>query len=91
MKSKLNKISEQQAKEYEQLGEQWASRDLADYWPQTHEVECEINIKSEVSYYPVESNLSTELDSAAKESGTTPESLLNKWLAEKLHDRSINK
>jgi hypothetical protein len=91
MKSKRDKISEQEAKEYEELGEQWASRDLADYWEQTQPVECEIDIKSVVNYYPVESQLSAELDLAAKEYGTTPQALLNKWLQEKLHDKGINK
>jgi hypothetical protein len=91
MKNNTDKISEQQAKQYEELGEQWASRDLADYWQQTHEVECQIDIKSEVNYYPVESKLSAELDLAAKEYGTTPDALLNKWLQEKLHDKGINK
>jgi hypothetical protein len=91
MKSKANKISEQEAKYYEELGDKWAAKDLAEIWEQTEPVECQIEIKQEISYYPVESELSAQLDSAAKEYGTTPEALLNKWLAEKLHDRTINK
>jgi hypothetical protein len=73
------------------LGEQWASRDFADYWHKSHAVECEIDIESAVNYYPVAANLSAELDTAAKEHGTTPAALLNKWLEEKLHDKGINK
>ena len=89
--TKQNKITQPEAKYYEDLGEQWASRDLADYWHQTQAIECDVNIQSEFNYYPVESKLSAELDSMAKELGITPEDLLNKWLAEKLHDKSINK
>lgn len=88
---KSTKISEQEAKYYEQLGEQWAERDLADYWQQTQPVECQIEIKDEINYYPVDAKLSAELAAIAKESGTTPEALLNKWLQEKLHNTGVNK
>jgi hypothetical protein len=50
MESQKNQISDQEAKKYEELGEQWANRSLADYWQQTHPVECQIDIKSAVSY-----------------------------------------
>ena len=91
MKSKRVKINQEDAKYYEELGEQWANRDLADYWQQTREVAGEINIKSSVHYYPIESKLSSKLAFAAKRNGTTVEALLNKWLQEKLQDKTTSK
>lgn len=91
MTNKRDKITPQDAKYYEELGEKWANRDLADYWDQTQAVECQVDIKTEFNYYPVESKLSSELDCLAKEYGISPEALLNKWLEEKLHDKSITK
>jgi hypothetical protein len=91
MKGKRNRITEEEAKYYEELGEKWAGRDFADYWESSRPVKAEIDIKSQVTYYPVESKLSERLDSAAKESGVSPEVLLNRWLEEKLQDKSVNK
>ena len=91
MKKQRNKISQAEAKYYEELGEKWVERDFADYWDKSEPVEFEIDIKTQTTYYPVESKLSAKLDSAAKEFGLTPEALLNRWLQEKLQDKLQDK
>ena len=38
------------ARSYKEIGEFWDTHDLADYWEQTHPVEFELDIQSEVHY-----------------------------------------
>ncbi|MBM3120394.1 MAG: hypothetical protein FJ006_12785, partial [Chloroflexi bacterium] len=38
------------ARSYKEIGEFWDTHDLADYWEQTHPVEFELDIQSEVTY-----------------------------------------
>jgi hypothetical protein len=72
------------ARSYREIGEFWDTHDLSDYWDQTYPVEFEINIQSEVTYFPVDTRLSTKIRSLAKRRGVSPETLLNLWVQEKL-------
>jgi len=42
------------ARSYLEIGQFWDTHDLADYWEQTHPVEFEVDIRSEVTYYPLD-------------------------------------
>jgi hypothetical protein len=53
----VNKSSISQAQSHREIGEFWDTHDLADYWEQTEPVEFEVDIKSEVRYYALESAL----------------------------------
>ncbi len=78
-----NKSSISKAETYREIGEFWDENDLADYWEQLELVEFEIEIESQTTYFPVETNLSTKLAAAAKRHGVSPETLLNLWIQEK--------
>lgn len=78
-----NKSSISKAETYREIGEFWDENDLADYWEQLEPVEFEIEIESQTTYFPVETNLSTKLAAAAKRHGVSPETLLNLWIQEK--------
>jgi hypothetical protein len=49
---KISKSSISKAKSYREIGEFWDTHDLAEYWDQTELAEFEVDIQSEVTYYP---------------------------------------
>ncbi len=78
-----NKTSISKAETYKEIGEFWDENDLADYWEQIEPVEFEIEIESQTTYFPVETNLSAKLAAVARQHGVSPETLLNLWIQEK--------
>jgi len=70
------------------IGEFWDTHDLADYWEQTHPVEFELDIQSEVTYYSLEVTLADKVRSMAKQRGVSSETLLNLWVKEKLQEEA---
>ena len=81
-----NRSSISKARSYKEIGEFWDAHDLADYWEQTQPVEFEVDIQSEVTYYPLDITLAAEVCSVAKRRGVSPETLLNLWVQEKLQE-----
>jgi hypothetical protein len=81
---KRDKSSISKARSYKEIGEFWDSHDLSEYWDQTRPVKFEVDIQSEITYYPLESSLSAKVRSIAKRRGISPETLLNLWVQEKL-------
>ena len=71
------------ARSYKEIGEFWDTHDLTEYWEQTQPVEFELDIQSEVTYYPMDVTLSARVLSVAKKRGVSPETLLNLWVQEK--------
>ncbi len=86
-----NKSSISKAETYKEIGEFWDKNDLTDFWEQIEPVEFEIEIESQTTYFPVETNLSTKLVAVAKRHGVSPETLLNLWIQEKTADESAVK
>lgn len=80
-----SKSSLSKARSYAELGEFWDTHDLTEYWEQTKPAEFEVAIRSEVTYYALDSTLSTEVRALAQRRGVAPETLLNLWVQEKLH------
>jgi hypothetical protein len=82
---KRNKSSLSSATTYREIGEFWDEHSLADYWDQTEDADFQVDIQSEVIYYPLARGLSKEIRKEAKRQGVTPETLLNIWIQERLH------
>ena len=78
---KGNKSSISKADSYEKIGKFWDTHDVTDFWEQTKEVEFEVEIESQKTYFPVETSLSTKMSAIAKEHGVSTETLLNLWIA----------
>lgn len=78
------KSSISKATSYQEMGEFWDSHDTTDYEDQTHEVEFEVDLKSEVTYLALEKTLSSRMRALAKQRGVSPETLLNLWVQEHL-------
>lgn len=82
-----NKSTISKAATYKEIGDFWDSHDLADFWDQTKEVEFEVDIKSEVIYYPLDTRLSEQIQSIARKRGVTADTLINLWVQEKLYEQ----
>ncbi|MCX6031177.1 MAG: CopG family antitoxin [Chloroflexi bacterium] len=78
------KSSISQAKSYQEMGKFWDTHDLTQFWDQTAPAEFEVDIQSEVTYYPVDVTLSTRLADVARRRGISAETLLNLWVQERL-------
>lgn len=61
---------------------------MTDYWDQTKPVEFEVELKSEVTLFALESGLSTRIHELAAQRGVAPETLLNLWVQEKLEEEA---
>ncbi len=81
------KSSISKATSIEEIGEFWDTHDLTDHWDETKPAEFEVNIQSEVTYYAVDNELSQKVQAYAKRRGISPDTLLNLWLQEKLHEQ----
>ncbi len=81
-----SKSSISKAQSYKEIGEFWDTHDLAGYWEQTHPVDFEIDIQSEVTYYALDKALSASIRSIAEQRGVSAETLLNLWVQEKLQE-----
>jgi hypothetical protein len=84
-----SKSSVSKAASYKEVGEFWDVRDLADRWGNTRKVKFDVQIESEVTYFPVEKPLSDQLQSVAAKKGTSADALLNRWIREKLREQAV--
>ncbi len=79
-----NKSSISKATSYREIGEYWDTHDAGEIWHETEEVKFEVDLKSDVFYYAVETSLSSKLHAIAERRGVSAETLINLWLQEKL-------
>ena len=81
-RAKLSGVSK--AETPEKIGEFWDTHSLDDFWDETREVEFGIRaqLKKRIA---VEPQIYKELEAEARVRGIVPETLVNLWLAEKLH------
>ena len=68
----------------EEIAEFWDSHSLADYWDKTHEVEFEVRAQHR-RRVTLDPEVYAELEAEARARGVLPETLVNLWLAERLH------
>ena len=74
----------------EEIAEFWDSHSLADYWDETHEVEFEVRAKRR-RRITLDPEVYSELEAEARARGVLPETLVNLWLAERLHGQPAGK
>ena len=67
-----------------EIAEFWDTHSLDDYWDKTREVEFEMTAQRRRRVI-VEPQIYKELETEARLRGVVPETLVNLWLAEKLH------
>jgi hypothetical protein len=83
---KKNKTSISKARSYAQIGEFWDKHDLSDYWGKTRKVKFDMVLDPEATYYPVQKDLAEEIKSVARKQGVTFDTLVNRWLGQKLQE-----
>ena len=83
---KKNKTSISKARSYAQIGEFWDKHDLSDYWGKTRNVKVDVVRDPEATYYPVQKDLAEEIKSVARKQGVTFDTLVNRWLGQKLQE-----
>ena len=84
--TRLSSISK--ADSYEAIGEFWDTHSSADYWDQGNEVEFEVTIPRR-RRINIEVDLFARIAEEACRRGISPETLVNLWLAERLHDQAV--
>lgn len=85
---KKSKSSISKARSYTDIGEFWDKRDLSVFWGKTRRVRFDVEIESEVTYYPIERNLSKKIQSLARRQGVSSGTLVNLWLEQKMREHA---
>ena len=72
------------ARTLEEVADYWDTHSLADHWDETQEVDFEVRMqrKCRVTLTP---EIYEKIEKQALEQGILPETLVNLWLAERLH------
>lgn len=83
------KTSISRATDYGKIAEFWDSEDLSKHWGETEPAEFEVDIKSEISYYAVDSDLSEKIQEIARRHGVSADTLLKIWLQEKIEEQKV--
>ncbi|MGH7774584.1 MAG: CopG family antitoxin [Candidatus Binatia bacterium] len=83
-----NKSSISKARSYGEIGEFWDKHDLSDVWGKTRKVKFEVDVESEITYYPIERRLSDKIQSLARKRGVSSDTLVNLWLEQKIKEQA---
>jgi ribonuclease D len=83
---KKGKSSISKARSYAEIGEFWDEHDLSDYWGKTRKVKFDVVLEPEATYYPVAKDLSEKIQSVARKQGVASDTLVNRWLGQKLKE-----
>ncbi|MYB02261.1 hypothetical protein F4X90_21690 [Candidatus Poribacteria bacterium] len=84
-KIKTNRLASiSKAGTLEEIADYWDTHSLADHWDETHEVNFEVRMqrRCRVTLTP---EIYEKIEKQALEQGVLPETLVNLWLAERLH------
>jgi hypothetical protein len=72
-------------KSLEEIAEFWDSHSVADYWDQTYEVAFEVRARRR-RRVTLDPEVYEKIETRARERGVLTETLVNLWLAERLHE-----
>ena len=81
--AKITDISK--AKTLEEIADFWDTHSLADYWNQTKEAEFEIRAMKR-RRITIDPEIYSKIEFKARTRGILPETLINMWLSDRLHD-----
>ena len=83
-----NKSTACRAGSYAEIGEFWDQHHLSNYWSKTRRVKFDVDIESEVTYYPIERDLAERIQFAARKRGVSSDALVNLWLEQKIKEQA---
>jgi hypothetical protein len=70
-----------------EIGEFWDEHDLSQFWGKSKKVKFDVVLEPEATYYPVEKNLSEQIQSVARKRGVSSNALVNRWLEQKVKEQ----
>ncbi len=73
------------ARTIEEVADFWDNHSLADFWDQTREVEFEVRARRR-RRVTIDPEVYSKIVAQARVRGILPETLVNTWLAERLHE-----
>ena len=73
------------ARTLEEIGEFWDTHSLADYWDETHEVNFTVRARPR-HRITLDPDVYIKIEQQANIRGVLPETLVNLWLVERLHE-----
>lgn len=79
-----SKSSVSKAESYGAIGEFWDTHDSSEYVRDTDSVQFEVDISSELTYYPIDSALARRVDAEARAQGVRAADLIRRWVEEKV-------
>lgn len=83
-----SKSSVSKARSYAEIGEFWEMHDLSDFWAKTKKIKFDVDIESEVTYYPIKKDLSEKIQLMAHKRGVSSDTLVNLWLEQKIKEQA---
>ena len=83
---KLNLTSISKASTIEEIGEYWDTHSLADHWDETHKVEFVVRVKRR-HRVTLDPDIYTLVEAEARIRSVLPETLINLWISERLHEK----
>ena len=85
-----SKTSISKVQSYKEIGEFWDKHDATEFGEEI-DVEFDINIHSQIRYYPIDNNLRNRLKRLAEKRGISEATLINLWIHEKINQIDTNK
>lgn len=79
-----NKSSISNARSYKDIGAFWDEHDATEMG-ELIDAEFEVDIHSQVCYYPIDNRLAGNIQKIAEQRGISEETLINLWVQEKLN------
>lgn len=84
--AQLTSISK--ASSLEEIGEFWDTHSLDDYWDQTHEVDFDVRARRR-RRITIDPTVYEQVEAEARTRGILPETLVNLWLMDRLHETRV--
>ncbi len=69
------------------ISEFWDEHELSQFWGKSKKVKLDVVLEPEATYYPVERNLSENIQSVARKRGVSSNALVNRWLEQKVKEQ----
>lgn len=84
------KTSISKARSYKDIGIFWDEHDATEFGEQI-DAEFDVDIYSQVRYYPIDNHFTNRLRQLAEKRGISEVTLINLWIQEKISQISVNK
>jgi hypothetical protein len=82
-------MAENRATSYEAIAEYWDAHELSD--ENSEPADVEVDLQHPTTYFPIEKKLADQLKTTAAAQGVSSQTLLNKWLQQKIEEEGTHK